>query len=165
MISAVSSRRRRGVPRGKDLPDPLPCTAVAAILAIETREARQCLDITHHVSEVVRGSGVEAGLCQLTVLGATAAIVINENDDPNIGVDLLNALERAIPDHAGWLHDEIDNNAQAHIKAAILGPSETLIIEDGDLLLGKWQGIILVEFDGPRRHRRVAVELIENRAG
>ncbi|MCZ6821709.1 MAG: secondary thiamine-phosphate synthase enzyme YjbQ, partial [Deltaproteobacteria bacterium] len=89
-----------------------------------------------------------------------AAIAINENDDPNIGVDLLTALDRAIPDHAGWLHDRIDNNAQAHIKAAILGPSELIPIADGDLLLGTWQGLMLIELDGPRSTRRVAVSLI-----
>lgn len=130
-----------------------------AILDIPTREERQCLDITHHVSEVVRDSGVRHGLCHVMVLGATAAIVVNENDDPNIGVDLLTALERAVPDHDGWLHDQVDNNAAAHIKAAILGPSETLIVEDGDLLLGTWQGVMLVELDGPRRRRRIAVEI------
>ena len=137
-----------------------PAAPMAVILELATHEARQCLDITHTVSEVVKDSGLEHGLCHVMVLGATAAIVVNENDDPNIGVDLLTALERAIPDHAGWLHDQIDNNAQAHIKAAILGPSETLIVEDGDLLLGKWQGVILVELDGPRRRRRIAVETV-----
>jgi secondary thiamine-phosphate synthase enzyme len=96
----------------------------------------------------------------VTALHATAAIVVNENDDPNIGVDLLAALDRAIPDHAGWLHDRIDGNAQAHIKAAVLGPSETIAIRDGDLLLGTWQGIILVELDGPRAERHVAVTIV-----
>jgi secondary thiamine-phosphate synthase enzyme len=94
------------------------------------------------------------------VLHATAAIVVNENDDPNIGIDLLRALDDAIPDHANWLHDRVDDNAQAHIKAAILGPSETIPIADGELVLGTWQGIILVELDGPRAVRRIAVSLV-----
>ena len=87
-------------------------------------------------------------------------MIVNENDDPNIGVDLLRALEQAIPEHDGWLHDRVDNNAAAHIKASILGPSETVPVSDGDLLLGTWQGIMVVELDGPRRSRRVAVTIV-----
>ncbi|MCH6563129.1 MAG: YjbQ family protein [Myxococcales bacterium] len=133
---------------------------MAEIFSVSTSQAKQCIDITERVREIVRKSGVKSGLCQVMVLHATAAIAINENDDPNIGVDLLTALDRAIPDHAGWLHDRIDNNAQAHIKAAILGPSELIPIADGDLLLGTWQGLMLIELDGPRSTRRVAVSLI-----
>ena len=133
---------------------------MAEVFTLHTSQAKECIDITAQVRDIVRKSGVKTGLCHVTVLHATAALAVNENDDPNIGVDLLTALGRAIPEHAGWLHDQVDNNAQAHIKAAILGPSETLIIEDGDLLLGKWQGVILVELDGPRRHRRVAAEIL-----
>jgi secondary thiamine-phosphate synthase enzyme len=94
-------------------------------------------------------------------LHATAAIVINENDDPNIGVDLLDALERLVPAGAGWRHDRIDNNAHSHIQAAMLGPQEIVPVEDGDLLLGRWQGILLVELDGPRASRRVSVRILE----
>jgi secondary thiamine-phosphate synthase enzyme len=130
------------------------------LLQFRTTEHKQCLEITDRVREVVRESGVEHGLCHVAVLHATAAIVVNENDDPNIGVDLLSALDRAIPDHAGWLHDRVDDNAQAHIKAAILGPSETIPIRDSDLLLGTWQGVILVELDGPRAERRVAITIV-----
>jgi secondary thiamine-phosphate synthase enzyme len=133
---------------------------MAEIFSVSTSQAKQCIDITERVREIVRKSGVKSGLCQVMVLHATAAIAINENDDPNIGVDLLTALDRAIPDHAGWLHDRIDNNAQAHIKAAILGPSELIPVADGDLLLGTWQGLMLIELDGPRSTRRVAVSLI-----
>jgi secondary thiamine-phosphate synthase enzyme len=130
------------------------------ILRFPTTAHKQCLEITDDVRSVVRDAGLQRGLCHVSVLHATAAIVVNENDDPNIGVDLLTALDRAVPDHAGWLHDRIDGNAQAHIKAAILGPSETIPIRDGDLLLGTWQGIMLVELDGPRAERRVAVTIV-----
>ena len=133
---------------------------MAEIFTVSTSQAKQCIDITEQVRSIVRKSGVKNGLCQVMVLHATAAIAINENDDPNIGVDLLSALDRAIPDHAGWLHDRIDNNAQAHIKAAILGPSELIPVADGKLLLGTWQGLMLIELDGPRSTRRVAVTLI-----
>ncbi len=133
---------------------------MAQFFDVETLEARQCLDITHTVGELVRDSGVRRGLCHVMVLGATAAIVVNENDDPAIGLDLLKALEKAVPDHDGWLHDRVDNNAHAHIKASILGPSETVIVDEGELLLGTWQGLMLVELDGPRRRRRIAVEVV-----
>jgi secondary thiamine-phosphate synthase enzyme len=93
------------------------------------------------------------------VLHSTAAIVVNETDDANIGTDILRALDRAVPDHAGWLHDRIDDNAHAHIKASILGPSESLPVENGDLVLGSWQRVILMEFDGPRS-RRIRVQLL-----
>jgi secondary thiamine-phosphate synthase enzyme len=132
------------------------------VFTVATSEAKQCLDITARVREIVRKSGVASGLCHVMVLHATAAIAINENDDPNIGVDLLRALDQAIPDHDGWLHDRIDNNAHAHIKAAIVGPSELISIEEGELELGRWQGVMLVEFDGPRRQRRVSVRVLRD---
>ena len=127
------------------------------IFDLDTRQKHETIDITERVREVVRSSKVERGLCHVMVLHATAAIIVNENDDPNIGVDVLAALDRAIPEHAGWLHDRIDDNAQAHILASILGPSEIVPIENGDLRLGRWQGLMLVELDGPRRGRRVMV--------
>jgi secondary thiamine-phosphate synthase enzyme len=127
------------------------------IFTISTSRHKECVDVTARVRQIVRASGVRRGLCHVTALHATAAVVVNENDDPNIGVDLVTALDRMIPDHAGWLHDRIDDNAQAHIKAAILGPSEVLAVADGDLLLGTWQAVMLVELDGPRAERRIAV--------
>jgi len=133
---------------------------VTSILRIATTRHKQCVEITEQVREIVRRQGVRGGLCHVMALHATAAIVVNENDDPNIGVDLLTALDRAIPDHADWLHDRVDNNAQAHIKAALLGPAETVPIRDGELLLGTWQGIMLVELDGPRAERRIAVTVL-----
>jgi secondary thiamine-phosphate synthase enzyme len=129
------------------------------IFEIDTKRKRETIDITEQVREVVRHSRLERGICHVMVLHATAAIVVNENDDPNIGVDLLSALDRAVPEHAGWLHDRIDDNAQAHILASILGPSELVAIENGELRLGRWQGLMLVELDGPRRSRRVMVTL------
>jgi secondary thiamine-phosphate synthase enzyme len=129
---------------------------------IRSTQHKQCIEVTSQVRDIVRKSGVRAGLCHVMVLHATAAVIVNENDDPNIGVDVVSALDRAIPDHAGWLHDRVDNNAQAHIKAALLGPSETVPIEGGDLLLGTWQGIMVVELDGPRVERRVQVTITKS---
>ncbi len=134
------------------------------ILTVYTVKKRECIEITDAVRDCVRESGVRDGLCHVMALHATAAIVVNENDDPNIGVDLLDALERMVPEGAGWRHDRIDNNAHAHIQASILGPQEILPVKDGDLLLGRWQGILLVELDGPRRGRRISVRVVPSDA-
>ena len=129
------------------------------IFSIETKERQQALDVTDAVREIVRRSGAEEGLCHVMVLHSTAALIINETDDPNIGSDLIQALSRSVPEHAGWLHDRIDDNAHAHIKASLLGPSELLAVQAGELVLGTWQRLILMEFDGPRK-RRVSVQLV-----
>ncbi len=126
---------------------------------VATERAKQSVDVTDSVREVLRRSGLRDGLCHVMVLHSTAALVVNETDDPNIGTDIVTALDRAVPDHAGWLHDRIDDNAHSHIKAAILGPAETLAVSGGDLVLGTWQRVILMEFDGPRK-RRVHVKLL-----
>jgi secondary thiamine-phosphate synthase enzyme len=127
------------------------------IFELETQQAQESLDLT--VREIVKRAGVERGLCQVMVLHSTCAVVVNETADPNIGRDVLDALGRAVPTKGDWLHDRIDDNAAAHIKASLLGPSEMLPIDGGELLLGTWQGIWLFEFDGPRR-RRVAVHVL-----
>ncbi len=126
---------------------------------VETSEPEQSLDVTERVKEIVRKAGVERGICQVMVLHSTAAIVVNETADPNIGRDVIAALGRLVPTKNDWLHDRIDDNAHSHVKASLLGPSELIPVEDGELLLGTWQGIWLFEFDGPRT-RRVAVHFI-----
>ena len=130
--------------------------------AIATDKRQQLIDVTQRVQRIVDESGVVDGLCMVFAAHATAAIVINENADPNICTDLLNALNKALPDSAGYLHDRIDGNAGAHIKAATLGPSETIPVMSGKLMLGTWQSIMLVELDGPRSERTVCVTVISN---
>jgi secondary thiamine-phosphate synthase enzyme len=115
------------------------------------------VDLTARVAEIVARSGLAEGLCSVYVPHATAAIVINENDDPNICTDVLDALDRLIP--AGiWRHDRVDGNAASHIQATLLGPGETIPVKDGRLQLGTWQAVMLVELDGPRE-RRVLVTI------
>jgi secondary thiamine-phosphate synthase enzyme len=126
-------------------------------LTIHTRKTQEMIDITAQVGEVVQHAGVANGFCMVYVPHATAAIVINENADPNVCQDILDALARIVPEGA-WRHDRIDNNAAAHIKATILGPSETVPVQEGRLRLGTWQSLMLVEFDGPR-DRSVIVEV------
>jgi secondary thiamine-phosphate synthase enzyme len=129
------------------------------IFSVSTRSARQSIDITDEVREIVARSGVTEGLCQVMALHSTAAVVLNETDDPNLATDIATALDRVVPESGGWLHDRIDNNAHAHIKAALLGPSELVPVREGGLLLGTWQRLILMDFDGPRK-RRVSVALL-----
>jgi len=126
-------------------------------IRIRTTQKRELVDVTGSVAAVVAKSGIAEGLCHVYVAHATAAIVINENDDPNVCVDLLDALDRLIP--AGiWRHDRVDGNAASHIQAAILGPGETIPVRHGELLLGRWQAVMLAELDGPRE-RRIIVTL------
>ncbi len=123
-------------------------------LTVSTRHPNEVVDLTAQVATIVAESGLAEGLCSVYVPHATAAVVINENDDPNIGVDLLEALSRLVPEGV-WRHDKVDHNGAAHIKAAMLGPSETVPVRDGRLLLGTWQAIMLVDLDGPRQRRVV----------
>jgi len=121
-------------------------------LQLRTHTKREMVDITAQVAAVVAESGLDEGLCNVYVPHATAAIIVNENDDPNVCVDTLDALGHLIP--AGrWRHDRVDGNAASHIQASILGPSETIPVRDGRLVLGTWQAVMLVELDGPRQRR------------
>ena len=127
---------------------------------LATSAKAEVVDITREVSAAVGESGVESGLCTVYTPHATAAITVNENDDPNIGTDFLRALSKMVPEHDGWLHDRVDDNAAAHIKSAIVGPSETIPVQGGTLALGTWQNVFFCEFDGPRRSRRVIVTVV-----
>lgn len=131
-----------------------------ASLTLATSRPHEVRDITSEVEAAVRESGARDGLCTVFTPHATAAVTINENDDPNVGVDLLDALGRLVKDHDGWRHDRVDDNAAAHIKAAIVGPSETIPVKDGRLALGTWQNVFFCEFDGPRPSRRVHVTVV-----
>lgn len=124
-------------------------------LKLHTNQKLEVIDITPRVAEAVRSANVEEGLCCIFVPHATAAVIINENDDMQIGQDLLDALDKMVPDGI-WRHDKIDSNGAAHLKSAILGPSETIPVQNGRLALGTWQSVMFVELDGPR-DRKVVV--------
>jgi secondary thiamine-phosphate synthase enzyme len=126
-------------------------------IRVRTSQKYEVIDLTPRVAEAVRASRLAEGICCIYTPHATAAIVLNENDDPQIGLDLLDALDKLIPEGV-WRHDRIDSNGAAHLKAAILGPSETVPIQNGRLALGTWQAIMLVELDGPR-DRKVVVTI------
>jgi secondary thiamine-phosphate synthase enzyme len=128
--------------------------------SLVTRDHHQVVDITREVLDILVESGVREGQLSVFTPHATSAITINENDDPNIGGDFQRALAKIVVEHDGWLHDRIDNNAAAHIKSAIVGPSETIPVIAGKLALGRWQNVFFCEFDGPRRERRVIVSIV-----
>jgi secondary thiamine-phosphate synthase enzyme len=121
---------------------------------IRSQHKYEMIDVTDRVAAVVADAGLEEGLCSVYVPHATAAVVINENDDPNVCTDILDALAKLVPEGT-WRHDRVDNNGAAHIKAALLGPSETIPVREGRLLLGTWQAIMVVDLDGPRQRRVV----------
>ncbi len=122
---------------------------------VRSHRKYEMLDITEQVADIVRQCNLPEAICSVYVTHATAAVVINENDDPNVCEDVLDALGKLVPEGV-WRHDRVDSNAAAHIKSAILGPGETLPVRAGKLVLGTWQAIMLVELDGPR-DRRVIV--------
>ena len=127
---------------------------------IKSQKENDIINITDKVSAIVEKSGVNAGICTVYVPHATAAIIINENWDISVCKDILKTLDQLIPKRNNYEHDKIDGNSASHIKASILGPSETIIIKAGKLQLGTWQGIALIELDGPKE-RKVFVKIIE----
>jgi len=119
------------------------------VKAVNTRSHSQLINITGLVSEAVTESEISSGLVTVFVSHTTAGITINENTDPDVTRDMLNILERTVPwKDADYRHFE--GNTAAHMKASIMGNSTQVIVEDGELQLGTWQGIYFCEFDGPR---------------
>jgi secondary thiamine-phosphate synthase enzyme len=131
---------------------------VLATLEVSTERARQLVDITERVRAEVSRSGLRDGICALYAQGATAALMVQENDDPNITLDVLDCLESIAP-QGRWRHDRVDDNGSAHIQAGLVGPSQVIPIRDGQLALSTWQNVFLCDFDGPRRKRTVLVTL------
>lgn len=126
-------------------------------LRVRTRRQREVVDLTREVAAAVARAAISEGICTIFVRHATAAIVINENADPGFRLDIVAALDKLFPEGV-WEHDKVDDNGAAHLKAAVLGPSEAVPVRDGRLLLGTWQGIALVECDGPRE-REVVIDV------
>lgn len=128
-------------------------------LHFATRRAQELVDITERVRAIVKDSGVQNGLLNVYAQGATAAIMIQENWDESVPLDVVSLLRKLIPPGV-WLHDQQDGNGDAHLKAGLVGPSETIPIIDGKLGLSTWQGIFFCEFDGPRSNRTVVCTLL-----
>ncbi len=130
-------------------------------ITVSTKKPQQIVDITGDVKKIVKKSKVNEGFCYVYTPHATCAVMINENWDKNIMLDILDSLSSMIPE-GKWRHDKVDNNGASHIKSAIVGPSEIVPVKNNELMLGRWQDIMLADFDGPRQ-REVFIDVIEKK--
>ena len=129
-------------------------------LRVRSREREELVEFTDEVRRRLRESGARDGVCTLYVRHTTAGLTVNENADPDVPRDMLHALRTLVPQHGmGFRHSE--ENSDAHIKATLVGPSVTVPFADGQLLLGRWQGIFLCEFDGGRE-REVIMQVMSD---
>jgi secondary thiamine-phosphate synthase enzyme len=137
----------------------MPCVPAERpdLFTVRTRERADAIDITARVELLVEQSGISDGLCQVFIPHTTAGVFVNENADKDVCSDLFSSLERLVPWQGGYRHAE--GNAAAHIKSILTGSSALLPVRAGRLALGRWQGVFLVEFDGPRE-RQVRVTLV-----
>ena len=125
---------------------------------VKTLAKTDFIDVTQSVQEAVRKSGVKEGICFIYIPHTTAAITINENADPTVPKDILMELNKIVPFQDRYQH--LEGNSPAHIKASLIGPSLSVFVESGRLVLGTWQGIFVCEFDGPRS-RQVYVRVLK----
>lgn len=127
-------------------------------LDVTTKKHTEMQDITWLIQKAVTVSGVKDGLCTVFIPHTTAAVTINENADPDVVKDFTKEINKIVPWEDGYLH--MEGNSAAHLKSSMIGFSEQIIIEDGRLVLGTWQGVYFCEFDGPR-HRKVYVKIMK----
>jgi secondary thiamine-phosphate synthase enzyme len=120
-------------------------------LHVRTKRRTQLLDITNEVERVAHESGVKSGICFLYVPHTTAGILINEHADPDVASDAEGTFDRLVPDDPSYEHSE--GNTESHVKTMLTGMSQFIFIDNGKLVLGRWQGIFFVEFDGPRERK------------
>jgi secondary thiamine-phosphate synthase enzyme len=129
------------------------------IITLRTDRKNGLYDITKNVVEIIKESRVKNGIVSVYARGSTAAIMIQENWDQSVQSDVITLLNRLIPSGI-WEHDQQDNNGDAHLKAGLVGASETIPVVDGSAGLSTWQNIFLCEFDGPRNQREVVVTVL-----
>lgn len=132
------------------------------IITLRTDRHNGLYDITGEVTSIIRVSNIKNGIASIYARGSTAAIMIQENWDQSVQNDVVSLMKKLIPSGI-WEHDNQDNNGDAHLKAGIIGPSETIPVVNGNPGLSTWQNIFLCEFDGPREKREVVVTIIEDR--
>ncbi len=128
-------------------------------LQVRSTTTTEMIDITRPIQEAVKRTGISEGVCVVFVPHTTAAITINENADPAVPQDIVMALNKFVPSAGEYRHSE--GNSPAHVKASLLGFSQTVFVESGKLVLGTWQGIFFCEFDGPRT-RKVHIKMIRS---
>ena len=127
-------------------------------LNVSTKERNELIDITLEVKKIVKKSGIKEGICVVYCPHTTAGITINEGADPDVKRDILTWLNKLVPENNNFRHSE--GNSDSHIKSSLIGASETLLIKQGNLVLGTWQNLYFAEFDGPRE-RKVIVKIVE----
>jgi secondary thiamine-phosphate synthase enzyme len=120
-------------------------------LSVRTTSRVEMIDITGEIQELVRQSGVTEGVCHIFQAHTTAGLTINENADPSVAADILMVLNRIISEKEAYRH--LEGNSPAHIKASLMGAQLTVLVSNGSLVLGTWQGVFLCEFDGPRTRK------------
>jgi len=130
-------------------------------ILIKSTQREELIDITERTRAILEQSSIQNGIMHVYAQGATAALMIQENWDDSVQLDVVNLLRQLIPPGV-WLHDAQDGNGDSHLKAGLVGPSETIPIIDGQLGLSRWQNIFFCEFDGPRAERRVICTLIHD---
>jgi secondary thiamine-phosphate synthase enzyme len=128
-------------------------------LELKTNSQTEFLEITDLIRKFISQSKITDGICQIFIPHTTAGVTINENADPTVKKDILKELNKIIPFDDNYLHFE--GNSAAHIKSSLIGPSLSVIVQDGKLMLGTWQGIFFCEFDGPRS-RKIWVKMLES---
>ena len=126
---------------------------------VQSKDRTTIIDVTHQVQSILNDSGIKNGICYVFIPHTTAAVTINENADPDVKHDMLMEINKVIPFSDSYQH--MEGNSAAHIKATLFGNSETIIVKDGRLQLGTWQGVYFCEFDGPRT-RQVWVNLLKS---
>ena len=122
-----------------------------SIIEVRTQAKEALVDITGRIREEISSSGIQSGICSVYVPHTTAGVTINENADPSVKEDILMTLGKMVPDSLPYRHSE--GNSPAHVKASLIGSSVSILIEDGQLSLGTWQGVFFCEFDGPRNRK------------
>ena len=131
------------------------------IITLKSTKHEELIDITESAHAILERSSIQNGIMHVYAQGATAAMMVQENWDESVPLDVVNLLRQLIPSGV-WLHDAQDGNGDSHLKAGLVGPSETIPIIDGQLGLSQWQSIFFCEFDGPRAERRVVCTLIRD---
>ncbi|HUH12572.1 MAG TPA: secondary thiamine-phosphate synthase enzyme YjbQ [Longimicrobiales bacterium] len=131
---------------------------MAGRIRVQTNDREELLDITPQVRALLRESGVRDGVMYLWSLHTTCALTVNEGADPDVARDMVVKLGSLVPRQDDYLHAE--GNSDAHVKTSLFGPGLTLLVENGDLLLGTWQKVFLGEWDGPRT-RQIGVQILE----
>jgi len=126
-------------------------------LSVETKSAQELIDVTAKIEDFIKKTGIKKGQVTVFVLHTTAGITINENADPDVEKDIVFGLDKSLPDRPEFEHGE--GNSHAHIKSSVIGPDLTVLIDNGKMRLGTWQGLYFCEFDGPR-NRKLDVQII-----